>query len=44
MEIIKFMYEHWVLTTWFLFLIGGGRIITFSKRVHNNCKSKKSDW
>lgn len=43
MEIIKFMYEHWVLTTWFLLLICGGRILTFRKSICKSCKCKNNN-
>ena len=36
MDIVKFMYEHWVLTSWFLLLFRGASLIRFTQRVRRN--------
>ena len=43
MEIIKFMYEHWLLTSWFLFLIRGTEIIKFTKTVNQSLRNKNKE-
>jgi len=32
MEIVRFIYEHWVLTSWFLVLLSSNTLIKFIKK------------
>ncbi len=33
MDVIRFIYEHWVLTSWFIFLFSGGTFVKFIKKI-----------
>jgi len=33
MDIIKFLYEHWILTSWFIMLFNGTTFVKYIKKI-----------